>query len=201
MRLLILRNVTTLGDAMGAGPVDTGPPTDVAGRILVRDVVRTVVAAVAAEELPVLEALVQFDDDTVVRRLRGRGRRREPLGFGWVEIANLATPVVWLVVDQAVRQLGKQLGTGATSGFKALLRKVFRRRSAPVSVPPLTPEQLADVRERVLTTAVQRGLGKKRAEELADAVYTTLSLTTLAKSSPAESTVESQDSDSPQGQG
>jgi hypothetical protein len=142
----------------------------------VRDVVRAVVADVATEELPVVDGLVRFDDDTVVRRLRGRGGRREPLGFGWTEVATLATPVVWLAVDQAARQIGKSAGDSATRGVKTLLRKVFRRHSAPLTVPPLTPEQLADIREQVLKTAVDRGVDRSRGEDIANAVYTKLSL-------------------------
>jgi hypothetical protein len=144
--------------------------------VTVRDVVRVVVADVAAEELPVVNGLVRFDDDVVVRRLRGRGRRREPLGFGWSELATLATPVVWLAVDQAARQIGKSVGDGTTRGLKALLRKVFLRHRAPVTVPPLTAEQLAEIREQVLKTGESRGLNRRRAEEIANAVYTTLSL-------------------------
>lgn len=170
-----------MGDVTRSGPASLDVQVGASGGVRVRDVVRAVVAKVDEAELPVVDGLAKYDDDTVVRRLRGRGRRREPLGFGWEVIATLATPVVWLAVDQAARQIGSAAGKGATHGLKVLLRKVFRRRSAPVTVPPLTPEQLAGIREQVLKTAIERGLGKKRAEQLADTVYTQLSLIALAK--------------------
>ncbi|QUQ64512.1 hypothetical protein [Kutzneria sp. CA-103260] len=149
--------------------------------------VRAVVADVAEEELAVVDGLCAFDDDTVVRRLSGRGRRRERLGFGWDEIVTVATPVVWLAVNQAARQIGTAAGKGAATGTKAVLRKVFRRGKAARTLPPLTPQQLADIREQVFQTALKRGLQKKRAEELSDAVYTQLSLSALANPAPSTS--------------
>jgi hypothetical protein len=74
--------------------------------VRVRDVVRDVVVEVAEEELPIVDGLAGFDDAGALRRLRGRGRRREPLGFGLGEVAALVTPVVWLVVDEIARQVG-----------------------------------------------------------------------------------------------
>jgi hypothetical protein len=155
--------------------------------VRVRDVVRAVVADVAEAELPVVDGLASFDDDTVVRRLRGRGRgrRRERLGFGWDEIATVATPVVWLTVDQAARQLGTAAGKGASKGLGAVLRRVFRRRSPAVTVPPLTPQQCAAVRAHVLAVAAEHGVKGRRAEELADAVYVKLSLISGNGQNPA----------------
>lgn len=153
--------------------------------VRVRDVVRAVVADVAEAELPVVDGLASFDDDTVVRRLRGRGRRRERLGFGWDEIATVATPVVWLTVDQAARQLGTAAGKGASKGLGAVLRRLFRRPSPEVTVPPLTPQQCAAVRAHVLAVAAERGVKGRRAEELADAVYVKLSLVSGNGQDPA----------------
>lgn len=64
-----------------------------------------VVAEVAPEELPLVAGLAGFDDATAVRRLGGRGRRRETLGFGLGEVAALVTPVVWLVVDHTAQRI------------------------------------------------------------------------------------------------
>ncbi|WP_405592817.1 hypothetical protein [Streptomyces sp. NBC_01092] len=142
----------------------------------VRDVVREVVGDVASDELPLVDGLFQFDDGTVVRRLRGRGRRREPLGFGWGEIAILVTPVVWLTVDQAARRFSDVIAEGVVQRIMAGLRGVLRRRPAPVVVPPLTREQLGQVREQVLQAATERGLSERRAKEIADAVVARLVL-------------------------
>ncbi|MFG2985569.1 hypothetical protein ACGFYQ_30655 [Streptomyces sp. NPDC048258] len=156
-----------------------------AGHALVRDLVRSAVTELAPEELPLLAGLQRFDDATVVRRLSGRGRRREPLGFGAGEVAVLVTPVVWLVLDQIGQRMVNaaldRAGARVTSG----LRRLLRRPAAPVTVPPLTREQLAEVRALVCASAVQRGLSAGRAEVIADAVVTRL---TLADAPGGEST-------------
>ena len=144
--------------------------------VRVRDVVGDVIAEVAPEELPLVTELARFDDAVVVRRLRGRGRRRKALGFGLDEVAVLATPVAWLVLDQAAQRIAGYAVDGAAKGVRAALRRVFRRRAAPVTVPPLTREQLGQVRRLVAEMAVQRGLGEKRASVIADAVVARLAL-------------------------
>jgi hypothetical protein len=85
----------------------------VTGGIRVRDVVRDVVAKVAPEELPVVDGLAEFDDATIVRRLNGSGRRREPLGFGLAELVVLVTPVAWLVVNQVAERVAGSAVDGA----------------------------------------------------------------------------------------
>jgi hypothetical protein len=142
----------------------------------VRDVVRCVVCEVAPDELPIVDGLCQFDNATVVRHLTGRGRRREPLGFGVDELAVLATPVVWLAVDEAAkRAAGMAVDTGATR-VAALWRRLFRRRPGPATVAPLTREQLAAVHESVLRMARQRGVSERRAADIAAAVVAGLVL-------------------------
>ncbi|MFG3406927.1 hypothetical protein [Streptomyces sp. NPDC048142] len=155
--------------------------------IRVRDLVRDVVTEVAPEELPLIAGLAGFDDARAVRRLGGRDRRREPLGFGLGEVAALVTPVVWLAVDQAAQRI---VGTWVDNGIArtgGALRRLFRRPAPePVTIPPLTREQLLIVRESVLTMAAQRGLESERATVIADAVVTRLVLVeTEADGTPA----------------
>ncbi|MFI1198749.1 hypothetical protein ACH4VR_04630 [Streptomyces sp. NPDC020883] len=150
--------------------------------------VRDVVAAVAAEELPVVDALAGFDDATVLQRLRRRRRRREPLGFGLDEVAVLVTPVVWLGVDQAAKRIADSAVDGASKGAKAVLRKVSRRPTSPVVVPPLTPAQLGEVRRAMLEMAVQRGLAQEQAVAVADAVVARLAVPDDDPQDPGERT-------------
>lgn len=145
-------------------------------RVRVRDVVRDVVAELAPEELPLVAGVAGFDDATVVRRLGGRRRRSDTLGFGFGEVAALVTPVVWLALNQAAQQL---VGTAVDSGVgraRAALRRLSRRPAEAVTVPPLSREQLALVRQSVLTTAARHGLEEERATRIADAVLTRLVL-------------------------
>ncbi|MEV6081776.1 hypothetical protein AB0L80_42925 [Streptomyces sp. NPDC052069] len=142
------------------------------GERRVRNLVREVIADQAPDELTLLDGLFEVDDDTVVRRLTGHGNRREPLGFGMGEIAVLITPVVWLALDQAARRLVDISVTGTSDR----LRQLFRRGRPPVAMPPLTREQLNEVRRLVLEIAGQRGLPAERATAIADAVVTRLAL-------------------------
>ncbi|MGI8306004.1 hypothetical protein [Saccharopolyspora hattusasensis] len=150
--------------------------TDASGGARVRDVVHDVVAEVASDELPLVAGLARSDDATVVRRLSRWGQRREPLGFGLAEIAAMVTPVVWLAVDEVAQRLAGAAVDGAAKGAKGLLGKIFRRKKTPAVVPPLAPEQLAEVRQRVLELAAQRGLEPEHAITIADAVVARLAL-------------------------
>ncbi|MFE2142262.1 hypothetical protein ACFXA3_11025 [Streptomyces sp. NPDC059456] len=154
------------GDGTTAGP----------GHALVRDLVHAAVSELAPEELPLLAGLRRFDDATVVRRLRGRGRQREPLGFGAGEVAVLVTPVVWLVLDEVGQRMVNAALDRTGARLTGALRRLLRRPAAPVTVPPLTREQLAEVRALVRAASVQRGLSAGRAEVIADAVVARLAL-------------------------
>ncbi|MEV0598782.1 hypothetical protein AB0I82_05670 [Streptomyces sp. NPDC050315] len=142
-----------------------------------RDVVRDVVADIAPEELPLVDGLAVLDDTVAVRRLSRRRGSREPLGFGLGEVFTLVTPVVWLVLDHVANRAVGTAVDGMTNRARTLWRTTFRRQSEPVTVPPLSREQLAEVRQRVLETAVQRGLPEERATAIADAVVARLVLT------------------------
>lgn len=161
---------------MGSEAVSSGGHT-ARGGATVRDVVRDVMAEVAPEELPLVTALARFDDATVVRRLGRTGGRREPLGFGLGEVVAMAAPVVWLVLDEAGRRMADAVVDAAATRSRSVLRRALRRPSAPVALPAaLTPEQLAEIRRRVVETALARGLGERRAETIADAVVARLVL-------------------------
>lgn len=156
----------------GRSPLPTGQ------RPAVRDVVRDVLAETAPEEVPLYEALnSRFDDDRVVRLLSRRTRRREPLGFGLNDLVPLAMPVVWLALDEVARRGVEAAADSVTSRLRAGIRRIFRRtRAAPRTVPALTREQIAAVRQRVLEKADEAGIRGERAVALADGVIARLVL-------------------------
>lgn len=168
-------NLGTSGGRVGYGTVGVG---DDRSGPLVRDLVRSVVADLAPDELPLVEGLCRFDDATVVRRLSCKGRRHEPLGFGFGEIAALVTPVVWLVLDGVAQRTAESTATRISERVTAMVRRLVpRRRPAPAArVAPLTREQLMAVRALVLTVSEQRGLDAVQAEAVADAVVARLFL-------------------------
>ncbi|MFH8411361.1 hypothetical protein ACH4FX_42390 [Streptomyces sp. NPDC018019] len=138
----------------------------------VRDVVRDVVAAHAAHELPLVDSLRRLDDDRVVRALTRRRRGREPLGFGYAELAALVTPVVWLVLDQAARRTVDAAMESVTARGRAGVRRLLRRAPAAPdrALTGLGPAELALVRRHILERAAERGIGRREAEALADSV-------------------------------
>ncbi|MFJ7998833.1 hypothetical protein ACIQ7D_17055 [Streptomyces sp. NPDC096310] len=154
------------------------------GERRVRDLVREAVADLHPHELPLVDGLLDVDDATAVRRLRGQRSRREPLEFGIGEISVLITPVIWLTLDQAARRFADTAVEVTSQRSTELLRRLFRRSRPPVTMPPLTREQLAEVRCLVLECAEQRGLPAQRASEVADSVVARLVLAEPAAPAP-----------------
>ncbi|MEU9950789.1 hypothetical protein [Streptomyces sp. NPDC047939] len=123
-----------------------------------------------------MDGLRRFEDATVVRRLRRSGGRSEPLGFGIGEVAALATPVVWLVLDEVAQKMVAGSVDRASHGVKGMVRRLLRRPARAAVIPPLTRDQLTEVRALVVAAGAQRGLAAEQAEELADAVVVQLAL-------------------------
>ncbi|GAB7029294.1 hypothetical protein AB0G35_33045 [Streptomyces sp. NPDC021749] len=141
-----------------------------------RDVVREVAGEVAPDERLLVEGLLRIGDERAVARLRGRGRAREPLGFGVQEVTALVTPVVWLALDEAVRRAAGAAVENVGRRSKAWLRRVARRPAAVRVVPPLTAEQLESVRQRILELGAESGLPAATATALAERVVARLVL-------------------------
>ena len=162
---------------MSGGRVESGTDLPGNGQLHpVRDLVRSVVEAVAPDELPLVEGLRRFDDATVTRRLSRKDARREPLGFGIGEVAALVTPVVWLVLDGVAQQMVTTTVDNTSRKVMAVVRRLSRRPAPIAAVPALTREQMAWVRGLILAAAEQRGLPAERGEEIADAGVARLAL-------------------------
>jgi hypothetical protein len=154
-----------------------GHDSDPLPALLVRDVVRDVIVQFAGEELPVVDRLRQLDDTQALRLLTRRGRRRDLLGFGLDEVVTLASPVVWVVVNEAAKRFTNSAITGGAKVTSTGLRRLFGGRTRAVSVvPPLTREQLNDVRTQTVQTALRNGMDQQQANALADCVAGRLAL-------------------------
>ena len=151
-------------------PKGWGMAIEPAGELAVREVVRDVITGFAPEELPLVDGLWRLDDDEVLHRLRRRRQHRAPLGFGLDDIAVLATPLVWIALDEAVRRITGTAVGGVTKRTKLLLRKVLRRREPAVTVPRLSPAQLEQVQQHVRDLALKSGFDEDKAKALAERV-------------------------------
>lgn len=145
--------------------------------LLVRELVREVVAHEAPEELPLVDRLCALDDDATVVRLLGKQRRRgDLLGHGAGATVVMATPVIWVVVNEAAKHFTNSTITGGGKVAKVGLRKLFGRSKTAAVVPALTREQIQQVRTKTVDCAVRQGMSKKRAENLADCLAGRLTL-------------------------
>ncbi|MFI1465268.1 hypothetical protein [Nocardia carnea] len=144
--------------------------------LLIRDVVRDVIADIAPDELPFVDRLRQLDDERVVRLLSRRRRGRDLLGFGLDEMVVLASPVVWIVVNEAAQRFTNSAITGGGKAARFGLRRLLGRTEAASAVPEMTRDQIAEVRARVLQSATDSGMDEERARLVADAVAGRLAL-------------------------
>ena len=150
-------------------------------QITVGEIVRDVIAEVAPAELPVVDGLRKLDPGMVRRRLRRR-RSRGPVGFGLDVVVPVMTPVAWIAVDELVRR-GVDGVSGSLAGrigqsLRAMVRSLTRRPQAKAAAmaPPLSPQQLDEVRRRILELAPKYYLTSADAEALADRVVARLVL-------------------------
>lgn len=154
------------------------------GRGIVIRVVADVVGEVAPEELPLIRALNSVGYADAVRRLRRARTRKEPLGFGLEEVTALVTAVVWIAVDEVLRESVN----GVRQRVANRLRTLLRRPAPEPVVLPLTREQLASVHARVRELSVEAGLAEERAGQIADSVVARLALELPPNTTPPEVT-------------
>jgi len=139
-------------------------------------VVRRVVAAQAPAEVALLDGLDDLGDDEVTRLMRRGPGNDGPVGFGLPEAVALATPVVWLVVNEVATKAAGAAAEGAVGGLKRVARMVLRRGPERKIVPPLTPAQLREVHERTVERALAARMSEGKARALADSVVAELAL-------------------------
>ncbi|WP_435603858.1 hypothetical protein [Streptomyces sp. bgisy130] len=149
--------------------------------LAVRQVVCEVVAETASEELPLIEGMRYLDDSAVDRALLRRGRSREPLGFGLEMAVALVTPVLWAVLAELAKQTLSTVGEGAAPRLRSRVRGLFRRSDDPthLQLPPLSQEQIVQVRDAVLERCTAAGVEDPRALAVADGVAARLALDAL----------------------
>ncbi|QMU72565.1 hypothetical protein [Streptacidiphilus sp. P02-A3a] len=124
----------------------------------------------APEELTFLRELTPLDDGAALRRIRGRRRRTEPIGFGQTGMTALTSGVVWFVLDQFASEFVTRAGGDAESGLRRLLGRLLRRRREPARIPPLSAEQLKLVRTRIYDAMVASRISTGRSAAVADRV-------------------------------
>ena len=162
---------------------------------LVAEVARDAVAQLSPQELPLFVASSRaFFKDPDAIQVDGRD---EMIGFGVGEAAGMISPVVLAVTLEVVRSVAEQIketlkeeSGGLTAEWVRLVFKKYRpsqkeeqvsggtdikaespKTKAASALPaPLTPQQLAAVRQAALKKARQLKLPESKAKILADAI-------------------------------
>lgn len=137
---------------------------------------------VAADERRIFEALCQEpDDQRIVRRLRHRRTRGEPLGFGTGEIVGVLTVLLWMAVDEGVRRVTGQAVQSLSDRLRDRLRRLLRRPTRQPELPALTRQQLNAVAQLVAEHVREAGMSAQQAQRLAERVAGRLALGTAGE--------------------
>jgi hypothetical protein len=143
---------------------------------VVAEVARELVVRTAPQELPLFRATSEAYFANPDKALERRGGKDEVLGFGVEAAVILITPIaldvakhVAVFLASQFRDAAKKESGEAIGGF---VHDLFHRgeEESETSAPPLTPEQLGEIREIAFERARQLDLPEDRAEVLADAV-------------------------------
>lgn len=160
---------------------------------LVIDITHTFIAQAAPEELPLFPALSQIYGENPENITRPESGKDQTLGFGLEVVAPILTPVVMMIVTEALTRSSKKVVDSAVDAFLArfrdALRKVFRLPPHPQDVPDFTPEQLVQVREAVIELAHdcnQPALSEEQAKLLAAVVVEKLATARASAQPPGQ---------------
>jgi hypothetical protein len=105
----------------------------------------------------------------------GGPARDERLGFGLEDVAVLVSPVLYIALDQAVRKIVDGSIDGTRRALPRWPRWAARRRKAVPTVPALSAQHIAEIRDQVTALAVERGVPGDKIERVREAVVEVLS--------------------------
>jgi hypothetical protein len=155
--------------------------------VSVRSLMVEVISVTAPEELPGAEIYLcaYLDDPSVLDLLLDGRDDATGLGEGVDQFAQFATLAAAFTVGALGKGVGKALeewSTATTRSVAGRLRKRLGRRGPvvpePTPLPPLTPEQLAEIRHACVAVLKNYKCNGRRAELLADAIVGRLAATT-----------------------
>ena len=151
---------------------------------LIAELAREQVERVAPQELPLYRATSKAYFENPEKMVEGQGQQDKMLGFG-VEIGvAFLTPVVLSVTTEVFKFLAdevtKSVAAEGSGVIHDLVKKMFGRfrptstSEAAQRPPPLTPEQVAQVRQLAFDRARQLNVSETQAGLLADSLIGSL---------------------------
>ena len=151
---------------------------------LVSDISRDVLSEVAPQELPLFRAASQayFKDPNMASA--SKSNRDDMLGFGAGEAVTLLTPYLLPAAAEVVKFLTEEVKKAVNTESSALIgekvKSLFKKYRNPDEsknkVPPLTPEQLAQVQAIAIKEARRLRLSDKNTKLLANAIAGSLAV-------------------------
>lgn len=158
--------------------------TDKTEAQLIAELARDLISQTAPQELPLFRANSEAFFTNPEKLLAGQKGKDEMLGFGVGEAITMMSPAILMVTSEIVKFLIDELKKTVKDESSALIGetvkkmfKKFRPEEKKENAPsPLTPEQLAQVRELALKKARQLKLSDERCKLLADALVGSLAV-------------------------
>jgi hypothetical protein len=146
---------------------------------LVTDLARDLIVQVAPQEGPLFRPNSEAYFKDPQQALQRQAGKDEMLGFGDGGVVTFLTPIVLMVTTEVVKFLIEEVkksaaaeGAGIISEAVKSLFKKFRPKNN--KVPPLTPEQLDQVKKLATKKAIQLKLSDSKAALLADSIVASL---------------------------
>ena len=149
------------------------------GDDLVVAIAHDAVSTVAPDELAWFGAVAEAYQRNP-KRASPRAAKDDPLGFGLDAAVPLVAWVAIAVATGALESMGQDLERSVIARMRAALRRLMRRlrgrrpENSTNRLRPLSPDQLATIREQAVRKARQLDLDENRAELLADAIVGSL---------------------------
>lgn len=155
---------------------------EIAQNQLVTNIAYDLIAQIAPQELPLFSVTSEAYFKNPGKLLKGQKGKDEKLGFGIEIAAVMASPIVLAIVDEVVKVLVGEVIPGEIKE-SGIVNKVFKKilpvkeKDRKVALPlALTPEQLQQVRDQTITTALKCNLSRAQADLLADSLVGRLAL-------------------------
>ena len=156
--------------------------TDKTENQLIAELARDLISQTVPQELPLFRANSEAFFSNPEKLLAGQKGKDEMLGFGVGEAITMLSPVILAVTSEVIKFLTEELKKTMKDESSALVGeyvkkmfKKFRTDEKKENTPaPLTPDQLAQVRELALKKARHLKLSDARCKLLADALVGSL---------------------------
>jgi len=150
---------------------------------LVADVAKELLVQVAPQEKALFRSIRDSYFKNPDKTLADQKAKDEMLGFGAAEAVTLITPFVLAVTSDVIKFLFEEAQKVMQSESTSLINDTvkswfskFRHKDDKKSPPPLTAEQLEQVRKIAIKKAQQLKLSEKNTKMLADAIVGSLAI-------------------------